>query len=352
MSALTDNDQMLEGKRVLVTGGTGSLGKAVVRRILTGEMGTPEHLVVFSRDEGKHHQMRVDFAHARAATDEIVYHNFERLLVFRIGDVRDYMAVERAVREADIVIHAAALKQVPSCEYFPHDAVRTNIDGAQNVVWAIREPGMTVERAVAISTDKACKPINVMGMSKAIQERIFVEANMGQDRCSFFNVRYGNVVASRGSVVPLFEAQIAAGGPVTITTEDMTRFLITLDGAVDTVFAALKTARPGETYVPQLPSVRVTDLAEVMIGDRPIETRITGIRPGEKVHEIMVSDEESYRTIERSDYYVIEPMLPEVQKVDVDKPALDAEYSSEHSVVGHDRIREILREAGRLPDES
>ncbi|HET9444131.1 MAG TPA: polysaccharide biosynthesis protein [Acidimicrobiales bacterium] len=347
---MSSNALVLEGKRVLVTGGTGSLGKAVVRRILTGEMGVPARIEVFSRDEGKHHQMRLDFAHMAAATDDIAYHNFERLLVFRIGDVRDYAAVKRAVHETDIVIHAAALKQVPSCEYFPYDAVRTNVEGAQNVVWAIREPGMTVERAVAISTDKACKPINVMGMSKAIQERIFVEGNLGQDSTSLFNVRYGNVVASRGSVVPLFEAQIANGGPVTITTTDMTRFLITLDGAVDTVFDALRTARPGETYVPQLPAVKVTELAAVMIGDRPIETVVTGIRPGEKVHEIMVSDEEAFRTIERGDYYVIEPMLPEVATVEVDKPALDGEYSSAHSVVPPERIPDILKAAGRFQD--
>lgn len=341
---------ILADKRVLVTGGTGSLGKAVVRRILTGELGLPARIEVFSRDEGKHHQMRVDFAHEAEATDDIAYHNFERLLAFRIGDVRDYAAVKRAVYETDIVIHAAALKQVPSCEYFPHDAVRTNVDGAQNVVWAIREPGVTVERAVAISTDKACKPINVMGMTKAIQERIFVEGNLGQDRTALFNVRYGNVVASRGSVVPLFEAQIAKGGPVTITTAEMTRFLITLDSAVDTVFAALLDALPGETFVPQLPSVRVTDLADVMIAGREIEKVVTGIRPGEKVHEILVSDEESYRTTERGPFYVIEPMLPEVQAIDVEKPALTGEYSSEHSLVGRDRIIEILRAAGKFTD--
>lgn len=344
-------DGVLHGKRILVTGGTGSLGKAVVRRLLTGEMGTPERVTVFSRDEGKHHQMRVDFMHARSATDEIAYHNFERLLEFRLGDVRDYPGVLEAVRQADVVVHAAALKQVPSCEYFSEEAVRTNIDGALNVVRACRQPGTSVERAVAISTDKACKPINVMGMTKAVQERVFVEANLHCET-SFFNVRYGNVVASRGSVVPLFREQIASGGPVTITTADMTRFLITLDGAVDVVFAALRTARRGETYVPQLPSVRMPDLAEVMIGGRDIEVRYTGIRPGEKVHEIMVSDEESIRTLEREQHYVIEPMLPEVQEVPVDFPALDKEYSSADSIVGADRIRELLTAAGQLDEAS
>jgi FlaA1/EpsC-like NDP-sugar epimerase len=341
---------ILSGKRVLVTGGTGSLGKAVVRRLLREDLGRPAKVTVFSRDEGKHHQMRVDFMNARAATDDIAYHNFERMLEFRLGDVRDYPSVVEAVREADVVIHAAALKQVPSCEYFPYDAARTNIEGAHNVVRAIKEWGSKVEKAVSVSTDKACKPINVMGMTKAIQERIFVEANLGQTRTSFTVVRYGNVVASRGSVVPLFEAQIAAGGPVTVTTADMTRFLLSLDRAVDTIFAALCTARRGETYVPILPAVRVLDLAKVMIGERDIPVQITGIRPGEKIHEIMVSEEESYRTLKRGQYYVIEPMLPEVQEVPVKTPALQGEFSSAHSLVESSQIGAILKEAGRFQD--
>ena len=219
----------------------------------------------------------------------------------RIGDVRDYDAVAQVVTDADIVIHAAALKQVPTCEYFPQEAVRTNIDGAANVVRAIRQHGRSVTKAVAVSTDKACKPVNVMGMTKAIQERIFIEANLGCARTAFLAVRYGNVVASRGSVVPLFKSQIRAGGPVTITTPEMTRFLISLDDAVSTIFAALADGGPGETYVPRIPSARMIDLAKVMIGDRPIELREVGIRPGEKVHEILISEEEMHRTVERGD---------------------------------------------------
>jgi FlaA1/EpsC-like NDP-sugar epimerase len=346
MKSKVDNSKPLGGKRILVTGGTGSLGKAVVRRLLTGEMGRPAKIIIFSRDEGKHHQMKLDFKHMAVATDDIFYHNFEETLDFRVGDVRDYHSVLRVLREADVVINAAALKQVPSCEYFPNEAVLTNIVGAQNIVAAIRENPTPVRLAIAISTDKACKPINVMGMTKAIQERIFVEANLGNPGTKFACVRYGNVVASRGSVVPLFAEQIRAGGPVTLTIPAMTRFLITLDGAVDAVFAAARYAQAGDTFVPRLPSATVETIAKAMIRDRPIKMKVIGIRPGEKIHELMVSEEEAYRTEERGNYYVIRAMLPEVAMRPVKKPALTTEYSSAHSVVDLDETRAILRRAG------
>ena len=243
-----------------------------------------------------------------------------------IGDVRDYPALVRAVRESHLVIHAAALKQVPTCEYFPFEAIQTNLIGAQNLVRAVRENPTPVEVVVGISTDKACKPINVMGMTKALMERILIEANIGSD-ARFACVRYGNVIASRGSVVPLFREQIEQGGPVTITMKEMTRFLLTLDQAVDTVLAAVRSAQPGETYVPQALSARVEVVADILINGRPIEKRYTGIRPGEKIHELMVSDEECYRTVSRDGYYVIRPMLPELQN-EVCVPALTHEYSS------------------------
>lgn len=334
------------GKCVLVTGGTGSLGRAVVRRLLSGEMGRPAKILVFSRDEGKHHQMKLDFKHLAVATDDIFYNNFEDTLDFRVGDVRDYHAVLRVLRETDVVIHAAALKQVPSCEYFPNEAVFTNIIGAQNIVGAIRENATPVRLAIAISTDKACKPINVMGMTKAIQERIFVEANLGNPNTIFACVRYGNVVASRGSVVPLFAEQIRAGGPVTLTIPEMTRFLITLDGAVDTVFAAVRHARAGDTFVPRLPSATVYNIAKAMIGNRSIKIRVIGIRPGEKIHELMVSEEEAYRTVLHGTYYVIRAMLPEVANISVKRPTITAEYSSANSVVSLEETKAILIRAG------
>lgn len=331
----------LENKNILVTGGTGSLGKTVVRRVLSGELGTPNKITVFSRDEAKQHQMRVDYRNLANATDEVIYKRGQEILDFVIGNVRDYDSLARAVRGADIIVHAAALKQVPTCEMFPDEAVKTNIEGAMNLVKAVRDYGKNVEHVVGISTDKACKPINVMGMSKAIMERILVTGNIECDGVKFNLVRYGNVIASRGSVVPLFLDQIEHGGPVTITTRDMTRFLLSLDRAVDTVFAALQTGRSGETFVPLVESARIVDLAAVLIGDRDIEVIVTGIRPGEKIHEIMVSEEERYRTIARGDYYVIQPMLEQLKPLAIDIP-LPSEYSSEEVTLDHDGIRDLL----------
>jgi len=342
---------MLTDKRIVVTGGTGSLGKVLVRRLLSGELGTPKKIIVFSRDEAKQHAMRLAYQNRRTATDEVIYRNFEQLLQFQIGDVRDYHSVSAALRDADVVFNAAALKQVPTCEYFPFEAVQTNIVGAENVVRAIRENQLPVETVVGVSTDKACKPVNVMGMTKAIQERIFVRANLDCHNTGFICVRYGNVLASRGSVIPLFHDQIRQGGPVTITTLEMTRFLLSLDQAVDTIFAALKGANRGETYIPRVPSARVIDIAEVLISDRPIETTVIGIRPGEKVHEILVSEEEAYRTIERGDYYVIVPMLPELQVSAEAATPLGKEYSSADSVMTKAELTDLLRKHRLLVED-
>lgn len=332
----------LEGKRVLVTGGTGSLGQTVVRRLLTGEAGNPAKIVVFSRDEAMQHSMRLSYLNRKAATDEIIYENFQHMLSFRIGDIRDYSSVLQALREADVVIHAAALKEVPTCEYFPFEAVQTNILGAQNIVRAIRENRTPVETVVGISTDKACKPINVMGMTKAVMERLFVEANMGFPNTCFACVRYGNVVASRGSVVPLFLDQIAHGGPVTVTMKEMTRFLLSLDEAADAVLHVIRAGLRGEIHVPKAYSARVVDLAEVLINGRDIPITYTGIRPGEKVHEILVSEDECYRTVEHEGYYVIRPILRELQSGPPVPPTLTHEYSSANAMMDQARLRELV----------
>lgn len=337
----------LEGKKILVTGGTGSLGQALVKRILSGEKGRPARVTVFSRDEAKQHYMRLAFMHQKTATDDIIYQNSQDLLNFRIGDVRDYSALLGALRQADVVFHAAALKQVPSCEYFPYEAVLTNVCGAENVARAIRENNLPIETVVGISTDKACKPINVMGMTKALQERILIEANLDCPQTSFVCVRYGNVIASRGSIVPLFVEQVRNKQPLTITLEEMTRFLLSLDKAVDTVFAAIERGIGGETYIPKVASARMTDVARVLMGREELPMIFTGIRPGEKVHEIMVSEEECFRTVERGDYYVIMPTLPELRHLKEFTPALSTEYSSKDGNVSLEELAALLGSADR-----
>jgi UDP-glucose 4-epimerase len=333
---------MLTNKRILITGGTGSLGKTLIRRLLSKEMGLPKKIIVLSRDEAKQYQMRVDYMNRVAATDEVIYRNFEQLIEFRIGDVRDLESVSSVLSQVDVVFNAAALKQVPTCEYFPFEAVKTNIAGADNIVRAIEQHDLRVDTVVGISTDKACKPVNVMGMTKAVQERIFIQANLHCKNTRFICVRYGNVLASRGSVIPLFREQVREGGPVTITTPDMTRFLLSLDQAVDTIFDAVKGASAGETYVPRVPSARIIDIAASLIGNQAIETKVTGIRPGEKVHETLVSEEEGFRTIQRGNYYVILPILPELRGTGYGEP-LGREYSSADDVLSQEGVEELLK---------
>jgi FlaA1/EpsC-like NDP-sugar epimerase len=335
----------LEGKRILVTGGTGSLGKTLVRRLLSGEMGKPSKIIVFSRDEAKQHFMRLEYLHRETATDDVIYENSQDLLSFRIGDVRDYSSLLAAMREADVVFHAAALKQVPSCEYFPFQAVLTNIFGAENVVRAIRENRLPIEKVVGISTDKACKPINVMGMTKALQERILIEANRDCPNTTFTCVRYGNVIASRGSIIPLFVEQISKNQSLTVTLPEMTRFLLSLDRAVDTVFAAIKTGFRGETFVPKVLAAKITDVAKALMGEKDLPITFTGIRPGEKIHEIMVSEEECFRTVERGGYYVILPVLPELRSEKDFTQVLESEYSSKDDNISVEELKVLLSEA-------
>ena len=330
-----------EGKRVLITGGTGSLGKVLVKRLIGGAHGTPASVTVFSRDEAKQHFMRLHYQQRTVATDEVIFRNFQQRLRFRIGDVRDYASLAAALWDTDIVFNAAALKQVPSCEYFPWEAVRTNVEGAHNIVRAISELGLAVQCVVGISTDKACKPVNVMGMTKALQERVFIQANLACKKTRFVCARYGNVLASRGSVIPLFLEQIKQGGPVTITTSDMTRFLLTLEDAVDTIIAAVEHGEPGYTFIPRAPAARIVDIAQALIGDRPIKTEIVGVRPGEKIHESLISEEEATRTVTKESWYVVRPMLPELV---ASRPvsALDGEYSSDRDLLTSEQARELL----------
>jgi FlaA1/EpsC-like NDP-sugar epimerase len=349
---MTDPIRSLDGARILITGGTGSMGQRLVRRLLSGEMGEPEAVIVLSRDEAKQHRMRVEYQCAVAATDEVIYRNFQRRLQFRIGDVRDPHSLAGVLPGSDVVVNAAAMKQVPACEYFPYEAVRTNIEGAENLVRTIQSLRLPVQAVVGVSTDKACKPVNVMGMTKAIQERVFLQGNMRAPWTRFVCVRYGNVLASRGSVVPLFHEQIRSGGPVTLTTEEMTRFLLSLDDAVDTVFAALRLALPGEVLVPRAPSALMRHVAEALIGDRRIRIEVTGIRPGEKVHEIMVSDEEAHRAFRVERWYAIGSMLPELAAAREGFAALTGEYSSETEVLSLDETRTLLARYNLLVPEA
>jgi UDP-N-acetylglucosamine 4,6-dehydratase/5-epimerase len=279
----------LDGKTVLVTGGTGSFGRKFIRNVL--DRTAASRIVVVSRDELKQFEMRQDFGD-------------DPRLRFFIGDVRDPSRLQRAFDGVDIVIHAAALKQVPAAEYNPFEAVKTNIHGAQNVIDAAIDQG--VHRVIALSTDKASSPINLYGATKLVSDKLFVQGNSyaGAKATRFAVVRYGNVVGSRGSVVPLFRAR-AETGVLPITDERMTRFWITLQQGVEFVISSLAMMRGGELFVPKIPSMRVADLATAIAPDARLE--IVGIRPGEKLHEEMISVDDARRTIDIGDRYVIQP---------------------------------------------
>lgn len=281
----------LTDKTILLTGGTGSFGNAFIRRV--SEEYPSATIRLYSRDELKQSEVAQRYPDAN--------------LRFLIGDVRDRSRMSRAAQDVDVLIHAAAMKQVSACEYNPFEAVRTNVLGAQHVVDAAIDAG--IPHVLALSTDKAVNPVNLYGATKLCQEKIVVQGNAyaSLSRTRLSCVRYGNVVGSRGSVVPLFLEQ-AKRGQLTITDPRMTRFWITLDGAVDLVLYALDNMEGGEIFVPKIPSMRVTDLAEALAPDVPTTT--TGIRPGEKLHEIMLTADESRHVVDAEDVYVILPEHP------------------------------------------
>lgn len=336
---------MFKGKNILITGGTGSLGKVLLKRLISQKENGPNKIVIFSRDEAKQHFLRLEYLGEENATDEVIYNNFKNKVQFVIGDIRNPRSVSKVLKGIDIVFNTAALKQVPSCEYFPYEAVQTNIIGAENIVNAIIENDLPIETVVGISTDKAAKPVNVMGMTKAIQEKIFEAANLYAPQTRFIKVRYGNVLSSRGSVIPLFHGQIKKNAPITITTADMTRFLLSLEQAIDVIFAAFEHGKRGETFIPKIPSANIVNIAKALIGDRDIEIKITGIRPGEKVHEILISEEEAARVnevkTENGDYYIIGPILPELSEGKYG--CLEGEYSSGGSVMNLIETVELLK---------
>jgi UDP-N-acetylglucosamine 4,6-dehydratase (inverting) len=278
----------LSNKTVLLTGGTGSFGKKFVEIAL--QECAPKVIRVFSRDELKQFEMSRQFSDER--------------LRFFIGDVRDANRLSRAMNDVDIVVHAAALKQVPACEYNPIEAVKTNINGAINVIDAAIDNG--IEKVIALSTDKAVHPVNLYGATKLVAEKLFIQGNayVGERGTRFSCVRYGNVVGSRGSVIPLFLAQ-REQGVITMTDKRMTRFWITLEQGVRFVIACLERMKGGEVFVPKIPSMKLIDLAEVIAPEA--RKQFIGIRPGEKIHETLITEEEARHTKEFADYCVIEP---------------------------------------------
>jgi len=281
---------ILSGKSVLVTGGTGSFGKKFIKKILQEDV---KKVIIFSRDELKQYEMAQEFKDDR--------------LRFFIGDVREKDRLYRAFDGVDIVIHAAAMKHVEACEYNPFEAVKTNINGAQNIIEAAIDRG--VEKVIALSTDKACSPINLYGATKLASDKLFVAANsyVGDKKTRFSVVRYGNVVGSRGSVVPFFQ-KVKETGIIPITDERMTRFWITLEQGVQFVLDGLLNMNGGEIFVPKIPSMKVIDLANAIAPDCQI--KIVGIRAGEKLHEAMITEDDARRTVEFKEYYVIQPEFP------------------------------------------
>jgi UDP-N-acetylglucosamine 4,6-dehydratase/5-epimerase len=283
---------MFNNKSILITGGTGSFGKEYVKTIL--EHYKPRRLIVYSRDELKQFEMEKVFS--------------DECMRYFIGDVRDKDRLMQAMNGVDYVIHAAALKQVPSAEYNPMECIKTNIHGAENVIHAAMEKN--IEKVIALSTDKAANPINLYGATKLVSDKLFVAANniAGENRTRFSVVRYGNVVGSRGSVVPFFNDLIAKNSDhLPITDTNMTRFWITLQQGVDFVLKNFQRMQGGEIFVPKIPSIRVVDLATAMAPDKPY--KIVGIRPGEKMHETMCPADDSHLTLEFLDHFVIKPTI-------------------------------------------
>lgn len=296
---------MFNGKNILITGGTGSFGKKYTKILL--EKYQPNKIIIFSRDELKQYEMAQEYS--------------AKCMRYFIGDVRDNQRVKQATKDVDYIIHAAALKHVPIAEYNPMECIKTNIDGAQNVIEASLENG--VKRVIALSTDKAANPVNLYGATKLASDKLFVAANnlVGSNDIKFSVVRYGNVVGSRGSVVPFFQKLLNEGTKeFPITDEKMTRFFITLEDGVNFVLKNFERMQGGEIFVPKIPSMKIVDMAKALNPNLP--HKIIGIRPGEKLHEIMCPADDSHLTLEFDDHYVIKPTIKFTSGVDYSKNLL------------------------------
>ena len=296
---------MFNGKNILITGGTGSFGKKYTKILL--QKYKPNKIIIFSRDELKQYEMAQEFD--------------DKCMRYFIGDVRDGERLKKAMRDVDFVIHAAALKHVPIAEYNPMECIKTNINGAQNVIDAALENG--VSKVIALSTDKAANPVNLYGATKLASDKLFVAANnlVGNQDIKFAVVRYGNVVGSRGSVVPFFQKLLKEGvKELPITDDKMTRFFITLEDGVNFVLKNFERMQGGEIFVPKIPSMKIVDMAKAMAPNLP--HRIIGIRPGEKLHEIMCPADDSHLTLEFQDHYVIKPTIIFTNKMEYSKNLL------------------------------
>lgn len=297
---------MLNNKTILITGGTGSFGKKCLQMIF--QKYNPKKVIIYSRDEFKQYNMKVEFSNKV---------DIDRVRFF-IGDVRDKERLMRAFNGVDYVIHAAAMKQVPTCEYNPMEAIKTNIHGAQNVIDAALDRG--VKKVVALSTDKAVNPINLYGGTKLVSDKLFIAANAytGAEGTVFSVVRYGNVAGSRGSIIPLFRTLIENGETeLPITDYRMTRFWITLEQGVELVFKALEESKGGETYISKIPSFKITDLAKAMLPHGSMKE--IGVREGEKLHEVMVTRDDSRTTYEYDKHYIV---YPHFEWMDINKVLL------------------------------
>jgi len=310
---------ILNNKNILITGGTGSFGHQMVKELMPYK---PKTIRIFSRDEDKQHYMKM----------ELEKNSIFKKMEFIIGDVRDYDRLYAVTKDIDIIFHAAALKQVPTIESHPYEAVKTNIFGAYNIVKSA--VARKVKNVVAISTDKAVKPVNAMGMTKALQEKIILSDDLTKDGTKFCCVRYGNVLGSRGSVIPLWNSKIDAKQPLPITHKEMTRFLLTLSEAIDLVFYSLKHGKGGEIFVKKASAAKITDLAlayaELKTGKKNYPLEFTGIRAGEKIDEILVSEEEMRHSIERKDHFVINKE-EKIDKVSTKNIILHKQYGSSNA---------------------
>jgi FlaA1/EpsC-like NDP-sugar epimerase len=362
-----------DGKTILVTGGTGSFGHYIVNELLKFN---PKKIIVFSRDEDKQYKMEMEYKSGRYGfalgdvfkldeEDQFKIRNTwkEDKLNFALGDVRDFERVIEITKKVDIIYHAAALKQVPFCEFHPFEAFKTNVIGAHNV--KIAAINNNVEKVISISTDKAVKPVNAMGMSKALQEKIMLSEEEMEYDTKFACVRYGNVIGSRGSVIPLFKDKIEHNEPLHITHRDMTRFLLTLTQAIELVFDATLETKHSEIFVRKAPACKVIDLAKVMAesltGKKDYPIVEIGIRPGEKINEVLVSEEEMHRTKETEKLFIVYPhnfyftkkLNGQLDVFETSKITVIREYTSATThQLNQNEILELLQKTGWIPDKT